>query len=192
MAVTRISDVVVPQVFADYVLRMTAEKARIFQAGILASDPRISGFLNGGGQTINLPMWNDISGASNVGSDDPAVIAAPAKITAAADVAVRLSRNKGWSAADLVADLACSDPMKAIGDRVVAYWIREFEDILVATISGIIADNIATNAGDMVVDVSATAGATAGAIIDTAQTMGDASDDLSVIIMHSQIYASLA
>lgn len=192
MAVTRIADVIVPQVFADYVMRMTAEKARIFQAGILGSDPRISGFLAGGGQTINLPMWNDISGASNVGSDDPAVLAAPAKITAAADVAVRLSRNKGWSSADLTADLAGDDPMKAIANRVVDYWSREFEDILVATISGIIADNIATNAGDMVNDVSATAGATAPAIIDTVQTMGDASDALSVIIMHSQIYASLA
>src|SRR5262245_5845852 len=44
----------------------------------------------------------------------------------------------------------------------------------------------------MVNDVSATAGATAGAIIDTVQTMGDASDALTTIIMHSQIYASLA
>src|SRR5262245_7488622 len=131
MAVTRVADVIVPAVFADYVMRETAEKARIFQAGVLGSDPRIAGFLNGGGQTINLPMWNDLSGASNVGSDDPAVLASPVKITAAADVAVRLSRNKGWSAADLVADLAGDDPMKAIGNRVVAYWSREFEDILV-------------------------------------------------------------
>ncbi len=192
MAVTRISDIIVPAVFADYVMRVTAERARIFQAGILGSDPRIASFLSGGGQTINLPMWNDVSGASNVGSDDPAVLAVPAKISALADIAVRLSRNKGWSSADLVADLAGSDPMIAIANRVVDYWQREFEAILVSVVSGVIAKNILTYSSDMVNDVSASAGATAGAIIDTVQTMGDSSDDLTTIIMHSQIYASLA
>jgi hypothetical protein len=198
MAVTRISDVIVPSVFADYVLRETAEKARIFQAGILGSDPRIGEFLNGGGQTINLPMWNDVSpatglsGASNVSSDDPLVEATPSKINAASDVAVRLSRNKGWSSADLTADLAGDDPMKVIGNRVVNYWSLEMEAILVKMITGVLLDNIANDASDMVNDVSGSSGATASAIIDAVQTMGDASDALSTIIMHSQIYASLA
>jgi hypothetical protein len=171
---------------------MTAEKARIFQAGILVSDPRISDFLNGGGQTINLPMWNDLSGASNVSNDDPASVAAPVGLTALSDIAVRMSRNKGWSSADLVADLAGDDPQTVVANRVVDYWSREFETILVSMLTGVFAKNIATNSGDMVVDVSATAGASAGAIIDAAQTMGDASDDLAVIIMHSKVYASLA
>ncbi len=192
MVVTRITDVIVPAVFADYVLRETAEKARIFQASVFGSDPRIASFLAGGGQTLNLPMWNDLSGASNVSSDDPAVLAVPAKTTALADIAVRLSRNKGWSSADLVADLAGDDPQKVIANRVVSYWSREFESILVSEITGIIAANIVNNAGDMVNDVSATVGATAGAIIDTVQTMGDSSDDLSTIIMHSKVYAALA
>ena len=192
MAVTRISDVIVPAVFSDYVIRETMERARIFQAAILASDQRVSDFLGGGGQTINLPMWNDISGASNVGSDDPAVLAVPAKVTALADIAVRLSRNKGWSSADLTSDLAGDDPMRVVANRVVDYWMREFEAILVSVITGVVAKNILTYASDMVNDVSATAGATASAIIDTVQTLGDASDALSTIVMHSQIYASLA
>lgn len=192
MAVTRISDVIVPAVFADYVIRETAEKARIFQSGVLGSDPRINDFLGGGGQTINLPMWNDLSGSSNVSSDDPGTSATAAKINALADIAVRLSRNKGWSSADLTADLAGDDPMRVVGNRVVSYWSREFENILVSAITGVVLKNIASYASDMVNDVSATAGATASAIIDTVQTMGDASDSLSTIIMHSQIYASLA
>lgn len=192
MAVTRLSDVIVPAVFADYVMRKTAELARIFQAGILSSDPRLSSFLAGGGQTINLPMWNDLSGVSNVSNDDPASIAVPAKITAAADIAVRMSRNKGWSSADLVADLAGDDPQIVIANRVVDYWSREFETILVAILTGVFIDNIAANGGDMVNDVTAPGGASASAIIDTALTMGDSSDELAVLIMHSQIYASLA
>jgi len=192
MTVTRISDVIVPAVFTDYVLRMTAEKARIFQAGVLGSDPRIASFLAGGGQTVNMPMWNDLSGASNVSSDDPAVLAVPAKTTALADIAVRLSRNKGWSSADLVADLAGDDPQVVIANRVVDYWSREFESILVAILTGITVDNIANNSSDMVNDVSATLGATAAGIIDTVQTMGDASDSLATIIMHSKVYAALA
>lgn len=192
MAVTRITDVIVPAVFADYVLRMTAEKARIFQAGVLSSDPRISSFLNGGGQTINLPMWNDLSGASNVSNDDPASVASPAKMSAASDIAVRLSRNKGWSSADLVADLAGDDPQTVVANRVVDYWSREYESIMVNMLTGLFAKDVATYSSDMIVDVSGSAGATAGAIIDAAQTMGDASDDLSTIVMHSKVYAALA
>src|SRR5262245_28953109 len=176
MAVTRITDVIVPAVFADYVLRKTAEKARIFQAGILSADARIGSFLAGGGQTLNMPMWNDLSGLSNVSNDDPASIAAPAKMTALADICVRLSRNKGWSSADLVSDLAGDDPQTVVANRVVDYWAREFELILVSMLTGVFLKNVASNGSDMVVDVSASAGASAGAIIDAAQTMGDASD----------------
>ena len=192
MTVTRIADVIVPAVFTDYVLRMTAEKARIFYSGILGSDPRIASFLGGGGQTVNMPMWNDLSGASNVSSDDPAALATPVKTTAVSDVAIRLSRNKGWSSADLVSDLAGDDPQIIIANRVVDYWAREFETILVSELTGIVLANVANNAGDMVNDVSGTSGATAGGIIDAVQTMGDASDTLSTIVMHSKIYASLA
>ena len=202
MVVTRLSDAVIPAVFVPYMLKETMTKTAIFQSGILRQDAQLSSFLSGGGQTVNVPFWNDLADTStaNISSDDPAVTAAPDKIVAATDIAIRNNRNKAWSDADLVSELAGDDPMKRISSRVSAWWAREFQRYLVSVLRGMIANNIAINASDMRVvigtdAVGAAAAAekvSANAILDAAQTMGDASDVLDTIIMHSVVYTNLA
>lgn len=201
MAVTRLTDVVVPSVFNPYMLKETKEKSAIFSSGILREDANLANFLSGGGQTVNVPFWKDLPTTEpNTSSDDPAVSATPAKITTGTDIAIRINRNNGWSDADLVAELAGADPMKAIGQRVAAWWARALQGHLVAMLRGVFADNIANAAGDMVRTIGTDAvGASvaaerisAEAILDTAQTMGDASSDLAVLIMHSIQYTALA
>ena len=202
MAVTRLSDVIVPSVFVPYMLKETTTKTAIFQSGILRQDAMFATFLSGGGQTVNVPFWQDLSDTTtaNISSDDPAVAAVPDKIVAAADIAIRNNRNKSWSEADLVSELAGDDPMKRIASRVAALWGREFQRYIVSVLRGVIASNVANNAGDMVVTIGTDAtGApvaaekvSANAILDTAQTMGDNSDVLDTIIMHSIVYTNLA
>lgn len=201
MAVTRLTDVVVPSVFNPYVMKTTKEKTSIFTSGILRPDANLANFLAGGGQTVNVPFWKDLPTAEpNTSSDDPGVSATPSKITTGTDIAIRINRNNGWSDADLVAELAGDDPMKAIGSRVAAWWARAFQAHLVAMLRGVFADNIANDAADMVrtVGTDAVGASTAAerisaeAILDTAQTMGDASTVLSTLIMHSVQYTALA
>lgn len=202
MAVTRLSDAIIPEVFVPYMLKETMVKSALFQAGILRQDAQLAQFLAGGGITVNVPFWKDLSDTStaNISSDDPAIEAVPDKISAATDIAVRQNRNKAWSDADLVTELAGDDPMKRIGARVTDWWIREFQRVLIATLRGVIANNVASNSSDMVNDISldtnvAVADAervSAEAILDTAQTLGDASEALDTICMHSVIYTRLA
>jgi Major capsid protein 13-like len=202
MAVTRLSDAIVPSVFVPYMLKETTAKTAIFQSGILRQDAQLSNFLSGGGQTVNVPFWNDLSDSTtaNISSDDPAALATPDKIVAATDIAVRQNRNKAWSDADLVSELSGDDPMKRISARVSAWWGREFQRHLVSTLRGVIASNIANNGGDMVVIIgtdatgapAASEKVSANAILDAAQTMGDNSDVLDTIIMHSVVYTNLA
>jgi hypothetical protein len=188
---TRISDVIVPEVFQKYMIRETMEKARIFQAGIMGSNPVITGFLAGGGRTVNLPYWTDLSGVENISSDDETVNASPLKLTTTKDVAIRQNRNQGWSASDLAEALAGDDPLKVVSQRVGTYWANQFDKLVVSTLKGLTADNIAANAGDMVVDAT---GSTISAelVIDAGATMGDADERLAAIIMHSKTYARLA
>jgi hypothetical protein len=188
MVVTRLSDAVIPAVFVPYMLKETMAKTAIFQSGILRQDAQLSNFLSGGGQTVNVPFWNDLADTStaNISSDDPAVLATPDKIVAATDIAIRQNRNKAWSDADLVSELAGDDPMKRISSRVSAWWGREFQRHLVSTLRGITASNTTNNASDMqvIIGTDAVGAATAAekvsanAILDAAQTMGDASDVL--------------
>lgn len=200
MAVTRLTDVIVPEVFYPYMIKRTKEKAAIFQSGILVNDANMSSFLSGGGRTANVPFWKDLDNTeSGIGSDDPAVVSTPGGITSGKDIAARHVRTRSWGSARLSGVLAGDDPMKAIGNLVADYWTRQFNTFLVATLHGVYLKNVAANSGDMVVDVGTDAvGAptaaelvSAEAILTAKQTMGDAYDDLKVIIMHSVVFTNL-
>ena len=132
----------------------------------------------------------------NIATDETTDVATPLNVTASKMRARRQYRTQGWSDADLVAELAGSDPMVRIASRAGAYWRRQFQLSLISTLKGIFADNVANDSGDMVNDITGETGAdamiSAEAILDTAQTMGDASDALSLIIMHSVVYNNLA
>jgi hypothetical protein len=196
MAVTRISDVIVPEVFASYMAKDTTEKTEIFRSGILRPDSELASRLGGGGRTFNVPFWKDLDNTeSGIGSDDPAVSATPGKLTSGKDIARRQVRTRGFSTADLAGVLAGDDPMARIVARVNAYWDRQFQANLVATLTGVFADNVANDASDMVLDIGTDASGaitaaeliSAEAVIDASYTMGDNAEGLRVIVMHSTI-----
>jgi hypothetical protein len=212
---TQITDLVVPEIFTPYVQQLTEEKSRLIQSGATTVNPILSNFLSGGGLTVDVPSFKDLDNEEeNIPTDDPAdsIIASyqggtptdanrkdsvPKKTGTSTEIAVRISRNQSWSAADLAADLAGADPMGSIASRVAKYWALRFQAIFVATTNGIIKANVAANGGDFQNDVSGAAFAdgvtnfSAEAFIDAAATMGDSSDDLSLMMTHSVVMARM-
>ena len=65
MAETKISNVIVPELFNQYVINRTAEKSALWQSGIVAGLDEAIAFGSAGGTTVNLPFWNDLSGESD-------------------------------------------------------------------------------------------------------------------------------
>lgn len=200
--VTRISDVVVPEIFTPYTQQLTQEKSRLIRTGAIVVDGALNSALAGGGLTYNEPSFKDLDNDDeNISSDDPATDSSPKKIGTATEIQVRLSRNNSWSSMDLTGDLAGADPMKAIANRVSDYWMRRQQAAFVATINGVFADNAAAPSGgdthtqdDMTHDISGvgySAGVTdfsAEAFLDAAVTMGDSMGDLTMVMMHSLTY----
>lgn len=202
---TRVSDVIVPEIFTPYAQLMTEEKSRLIRSGALIKDGFLDEFLAGPGLTIHAPSFKDLDNDSeNVSTDDPAVHSSPNKIGTTQEIAVRLSRNNSWSSADLVDALIGTDPMNAIANRVSDYWARRLQLAFVAVMKGIFADNAAApDAGevhlqnDMTVDVSGSAfvdgttNFTAEAFVDANLTMGDSMESLRLVFMHSIVYGRL-
>lgn len=203
--VTRLSDLVVPEVFSPIAQQLTQEKSRLVRSGAMVNDEVLSSNLNGAGLTFTEPSYRDLDNdAENVSSDDPDVKSTPNKIRTATEIQVRLSRNNSWSSMDLAADLTGSDPMQAIANRVTDYWVRRQQAAFIATMNGIFADNAAAPSGadthtqnDMTYDISTLntgtfqAGTTdfsAAAFINATLTMGDSMEDLSMVMMHSVVY----
>lgn len=200
MAITRLSDVIVPEVFLDYLSLFSTEKSQLVQSGLVVPSPRVQALLAGGGRTFNMPFWNDLADTeANVATDDPAVTATPLPITTGKDVAIRHNRNQSWGAADLEKALVGEDPMAEIVKKVGGYWTRQDQRLLIASLIGIFADNVANDSADMVNDIALKSAGTPGdsnkispdAILDTQQTMGDAGKNLTAIAMHSVIKTSL-
>jgi hypothetical protein len=196
VSVTRLSDAIVPEVFSAYMQKATMEQADIFRSGAIKTDPMMGSLLAGGGRLFQHPSWGDLDNTeAGIGSDDPDVSATPGKIGSFKLQFVRQFRTRGWSSALLVSELAGSDPQRAIANRVGEYWARQFERYLVATLTGVLADNVANDSGDMVYDVSDETGVdamiSADAVLETKQTMGDAASSLKLLIMHSRVYTNL-
>ncbi|MEE9367028.1 MAG: hypothetical protein V3W44_10100 [Dehalococcoidales bacterium] len=206
--ITQVSDVIVPEVFTPYIQQLTEEKARLVQSGVITRSALLDTLLDGGGLTFNVPSFRDLDNDEDrVATDAASTIygthvaeATPQKIETSQEIAVRLNRNQSWSSADLTADLAGSDPMGAIANRVAFYWTRRLQALFVATMVGVFNDNEAAPSGsdthtqnDMTNDISGTFsdGVTtfsAEAFLDAAVTMGDSQEDLVAVMVHSVVF----
>ena len=185
MAVTKIADVIVPEIFDAYVVEKTAEKSKVLQSGIAVANPKLNELVTAGGLTMNMPFWQDLTGDDEVLSDSSPLT--PGKITAEKDIAALLLRGRAWGANDLAGALAGDDPMRAIGDRVADYWARQEQKTLLAVLAGIFASADMT---DHILNVSTTA-ISGSVVLNGKQLLGDSADKLQAIVMHSATFTDL-
>lgn len=192
MAATKIANVIVPEIFNPYVVEKTAELASFYLGGIISTGADLDALASQGGKLINMPFWKDLSGNDEVLSDSGALTVNA--IASGQDVAALLMRGKAWGVNDLAVALSGDrDVMGKVGDLVADYWARRYQDVLVSSLTGVVADNIANDGSDMVVSVALET--SVGAIkfdgdlfVDGQATFGDALGMLSGIAMHSDTY----
>lgn len=195
--VVRLSDVIEPEVYADYIIEESVEKTSLSKSGILYRDPVIDSKIVGGGSTFNLPHWTRPTGEPGATYSDKTI--ETKKIGTSKQVARRLMFDDGWSSEELAGALAGSSPMAAIESMVDNYWDVFFQKILFSTIKGVMADNADNDGGDLIYDIALSGGGTPAAankisgvaVANTAKTMGDAGDDFTAIAMHSTPYWKL-
>lgn len=184
MAVTRISDIIEPSVFAAYIREAVIEKSAIIRSGIVTQNAQLNALVAGGGRTITMPFWKRIGGESEIITDSGSLT--PDKISTSADIATMHIRGRAWGARELASALAGSSAMDAIGSMIAEWWTRDEQRVLIKTLSGAFA---AANMTEHVHDVGGPI--TAEATLDAKQKLGDASDQLTAIIMHSATYTAL-
>lgn len=187
MATVQLADVIVPEVFDDYVTQNTMVQSAVYQSGLLAMDAQLSAKLAGGGTLFEAPAWGDLADTDpDESTDDPNDLHVLDNIGTFRETARRISVNKGWSAMMFASELAGSDAMTRIGDRVAGYWGRQWNRYTINTILGVMGANQANNGGDMYHDAGA-ANFSGTVMLDAAQRLGDAREKLSVLLVHSQV-----
>jgi hypothetical protein len=193
MAVSQIADVIVPSEFTSYIIENSMVSTALYQSGVLVKNGLIQEQLALGSNNFTIPYWKDLGEAEAlISSDDPTVLSTPQKFSANRQIVRKNFLNQSWSEMSLAAELAGSDPIVALRDRVTAYWDRQWERRLVASLIGILNSNVANNASDMVVDISGNSGTAAEfgatAVINAAATLGDEINAVKAIAMHSHVY----
>jgi len=187
---TKISDVIVPEVFNPYIIERTAQLSALVRSGIIVRDPQLDTLAMSGGTLINMPYWKDLTGDDEVLSDSSALT--PGKIGAGQDIAVLLMRGKAWGVNDLAKALSGDDPMGAIGDLVAEYWARMKQKVLLAELKGVFS---AASMSGNVHDISALTGGaekiSGSSFIVAKNKLGDNSDKLTAVIMHSATFTAL-
>jgi hypothetical protein len=155
--------------------------------------------LSGGGETFNLPFWQDTAGTSG---DVPSETAATtvANLVGKKQVARRQLREKAWAENDISAVFSGSSAVESAAERVAGYWGQAYDQNAFNTLQGIFADNIANDSGDLVNDISGASGALsnfsddgvidAQALLGENGTLGRADQtDFAAIAMHPLVYA---
>jgi hypothetical protein len=187
---TKIADVIVPEVFNPYVIERTAQLSKLVQSGIIVSNPELDSLAMSGGKIINMPYWKDLTGDDEVLSDNNALT--PGKISSGQDQAVLLMRGKAWGVNDLAKALSGDDPMGSIGDLVAGYWARMEQKTLLSILKGTF---LAPNMSGNVYDISALTGGeekiTGTSFIVAKNKLGDNSDKLTAVMMHSATFTAL-
>ena len=188
MGVTKIADVIQPELFAQYVIDKTTEKSEIMNAGVVENNPELNRLITGGGTILTMPKWNDLSGKSQVLDDTNPITVNT--ITSKSELATLLIRANAWGAHELAGAMAGDDPMKAIAERVADWWVRDEKSNIMAILNGVFASASMSGLVKDITGASATA-ISANAVLDAKQLMGDASDLLTMIYMHSATFTEL-
>lgn len=194
MPITKISDVIVPELFNPYVVNRTMELSAFFNSGIVVNSLEFDKLASEAARTHNMPFFEDLQGESEATIED--VKMTPSKIGSNKDVSTTILRQKMWGATNLSAALAGADPAKAIGDLVAAYWARDMQKELISILAGIFGSYTPeggtekTPMADHILDLTKQTKAeakliSASAFIDACQLLGDAQSQLSGVVMHS-------
>ncbi len=200
MAGTKLTDVIVPELFNPYVINKSMELSALVQSGIVTNNSEFDKLASQAAPVINMPFFEDLTGESEqiiegVDLEDN-------KITSNKDVACIIRRAKMWSATDLSAALAGKDPMGAIASLVADFWVRDMQKELIAVLKGIFGTAEDVDAGTKetrldsnLLDISEKTGDASNwsvnSFIDAQQLLGDAQSQLTAVVMHSAVWSYL-
>ena len=200
MPTVQISDVVVPANFTAYQVENSLVSTALFQSGVVVKNGLIADQLAAGSNNFTVPFWADLPDVeADITNDDPTILSTPQKVGSGRQTVRKSFLHASWSEMALASELAGASALARIQSRVSDYWDRQFEKRLIASLRGILASNVTNNSSDMVNDISQLTGTgtaaspgpyfNAGAVIDTALSLGDRLDDVKAIAFHSAIYA---
>ncbi len=187
-----LSDLIQRDSWDREVLRASIRKSVIWQSGLIVNDADLTAKMKANiGAAFEFDYFLDLADNEGRISDDSNDVAGTDSIGTGTDRAIGNFRNRSWGSKNITANLSTTgDPLVAIAGRVGAYWARQMDFTAIAVLHGVIADNMANDGSDMVINNTGVS-TDVEMILDVQQTAGDAQDMLKVMICHSALKTKL-
>jgi hypothetical protein len=194
MGKTSVADVISPALFESYTIERTADLSSFGRCGIIEHSAVFDGLAAGGGRTVDMPFWKDLTGARQLLSDAASLTVN--KITAEKDIARIHNDAQSWSVNHLAKVISGDDPMQAIVDLAAEYWARAEQDLVVNCLKGLFAapsmsGNLVAIHSESVAGQSAATRLNGTTFVDATAALGDCGDRLTAVAMHSATEAAL-
>lgn len=191
----QLSDLIFGDDYSAYSVEKSITLNAFSQSGVAVENSELTALAGGAGGTYNLPFFKQLAADdANVSSDDDSVLASKKKAATGTQSARLHMYNQVWSSADINKCMIAKDPLMEIANLTAGYWAGWRQKMIIQSALGIYADNVANDAGDMVIDqiqgaALANRQFTSNTMIDAGQTMGDAKTSLKAIACHSVVHA---
>lgn len=137
---TQLKDMIVPEVFANYVLDKSLKTNRLVQSGILTNDPSLGAQLLAPGDYINMPMINDIAEASDPQPWTDTETIAVDGLNSSKQLAFKFRQAKAFGWTDISQLVSGAPNQSTIVDRYPAYWNTQDQKILTTELTGVFAN----------------------------------------------------
>lgn len=195
MAVTRITDIIVPEVLGKMVPAMLTDHMDLMRLGFATGDYKNSNITDGG-SFVNVPFYGELSGDDELMTDDTSSV--PGKLSTLKDIGVVCHRIKSWGSRDLAKILSGDDSMTEAGRQLAKYWGYRGQQALINVLSGVFAATGPLGTGatyphvtDVAVTESTAVKLSATQAIATLQLMGQYFTGIDGWIMHSKVFLDL-
>jgi hypothetical protein len=180
---TKVADMIIPEIFNPYMIEETTQKSSLIRSGIATSDPDVE--LTKGGKTINVPFIKDPDHEDEVLDEETGLTSH--NITTAESTACVHARGIGYGASDLAKAFSGTDPLGAVTSKLSDLWARRFQKIAISSMKGVFG---VAEMKDSVLDKS-TEVLTASMMSKAMFLLGDNYDKIKCIAMNSAVLAKL-
>lgn len=189
---THLSDMIIPEVFGNYVLNTALKTNRFVQSGILTPDPDLGPRLLDAGTKITVPFINDLSGDPDNWTDTDDIQVN--QLTSGKQLGLKFYQTKAFGYTSLSQMISGAPIQTTIGNRFANFWTRADEKMLLAVLNGVMGVSKVKNAKlyDATVKTPTDAAFSAKGFIAAIGLMGDLQDtSFGAIAVNSATYSMM-
>lgn len=186
-----------PEVFSGYMAERPTWNDAIINSGILVQDSTIMDLIGEKGNVATLPFYVPIDEAeSQALNNDGETDNTPVEISGKKQTAMLIQRMKAWKAQDFTKELTGADPMTHVANSVAGFYRQTRVRDLMAIVDAVLSLKGMENHVKDIAETTGTGTVTDANKVDETtlifakqQALGDSSDNMGLLFLHSYMYA---